>query len=91
MSVRKLLSALEWTQEQRATLRHHLAPVYKYFLRLRNTKHKDKNKYKFKRNKWEGGIKERLIKRYPEGFKEVKTTFYPMVSLSSIRFFSLKF
>ena len=51
MSVRRLLSALEWTQEQRATLRHHLAPVYKYFLRLRNTKHKDKNKYKFKRNK----------------------------------------
>ena len=51
MSVRKLLSALEWTQEQRATLRHHLAPVYKYFLCLRSTKHKDKNKYKFKRNK----------------------------------------
>ena len=35
--------------------------------------------YKFKRNKWDGAIKESLIKRYPEGFKEVTTTFYPMV------------
>ena len=46
--------------------------------------------YKFKRSKWQGGIKEKLIKRYPDGFKEVKTTFYPMVRLISIRFYSLK-
>ena len=42
--------------------------------------------YKFKRNKWEEEIKEKLIKRYPEGFKEIRTTFYPMVRLISISF-----
>ena len=33
--------------------------------------------YRFKRNKWEGGIEKRLMKRLPEGFKEMRTTFYP--------------
>ena len=37
--------------------------------------------FRFKRNKFDAKIKDELIKRYPEGFKEIKTTFYPMVSI----------
>ena len=37
--------------------------------------------YRFKRNKFDAKFKEEVTKRYPEGFKEVRTTFYPMVSI----------
>jgi len=34
--------------------------------------------FRFKRNKFEAKIKDEVTKRYPEGFQEVRTTFYPM-------------